>query len=187
MSTEPMTERRTSEFVERQRGEFLEGAATLGWDEIWLRMANARFALIDALQGVSQEQADWSPQPRLDPDDESSWSIAEVMRHVITASPNIAEIIAATANGRTVVKGPPGQITAPVSDVDDLRLRVTSVSERLLSVGNALPEEIDTETTVPHAFFGELPSMAWPLFQAFHDGDHTRQIIALKSHPDFPT
>ena len=43
------------------------------------------------------------------------------------------------------------------------------------------------ETTVPHAFFGELPSMAWPLFQAYHDGDHTRQIVALKSHPDFPS
>ncbi len=182
-----MTERRTSEFVERQRAEFLEGAATLGWDEIWLRMAHARFALIDALQGVSQEQADWSPQPSGDADDESSWSIGEVMRHVITASPNVAEIIAATANGRTVVKGPPGQITARASDVDELRAQVTRVSERLLSVGNALPDEIDHETTVPHAFFGDLPSMAWPLFQAFHDGDHTRQIVALKSHPDFPT
>ena len=174
-----------SDFRERMRAEFLEGAASLPWDEIWLRMANARFALIDVLQGVNQEQADWTPGA-MDVEDEATWSIAEIMRHVITASPNIAEIIAATANGRTVVKGPPGQITAPASDVDDLRLQVTSVSERLLSVANAFPEEIDNETTVPHAFFGELPSMAWPLFQAFHDGDHTRQILALKSHADFP-
>lgn len=181
-----MTDRSVEDFAAGKRAEFLDGARTLPWDQIWLRMANARFALIDAIQGVSQEQADWSPQPMGDPDDESSWSIAEVMRHVITASPNVAEIIAATANGRTVVKGPPGQITAPASDVDDLRLQVTSVSERLLSVANAFPDEIDHQTTVPHAFFGELPSMAWPLFQAFHDGDHTRQIIALKSHPDFP-
>ena len=28
--------------------------------------------------------------------------------------------------------------------------------------------------------------MAWPLFQAFHDGDHTRQIKALKEHPNYP-
>lgn len=180
-----MADLRSQDFRERMRGEFLEGAATLPWDEIWLRMANARFALIDAIQNVTQEQADWTPG-EMDAADESTWSIGEVMRHVITASPNIAEIIAATANGKTVVKGPPGQICAPASDVDDLRLQVTSVSERLLSVGNALPEEIDDETTVPHAFFGDLPSMAWPLFQAFHDGDHTRQIIALKSHPDFP-
>ncbi|MDE2965864.1 MAG: DinB family protein [Chloroflexota bacterium] len=173
------------EFVARTRAEFLDGARTLPWDEIWLRMANARFALIDAIQDVTQEQADWTPD-KMDSEDESTWSIGEIMRHVITASPNIAEIIAATANGTTVVKGPPGQITAPASDVDDLRLQVTSVSERLLSVGNALPEAIDQETTVPHAFFGDLPSMAWPLFQAFHDGDHTRQIITLKSHPDFP-
>lgn len=185
-----MADFRSQDFRERMRSEFLDGAASLPWDEIWLRMANARFALIDAIQDVTQEQADWTPHVdsggEMDSEDESTWSIGEVMRHVITASPNIAEIIAATANGTTVVKGPPGQITAPASDVDDLRLQVTSVSERLLSVGNALPEEIDNETTVPHAFFGDLPSMAWPLFQAFHDGDHTRQIIALKSHADFP-
>ncbi|MXX32731.1 MAG: DinB family protein [Chloroflexi bacterium] len=176
----------TDDPIQRLRQEFLDGAQTLAWDEIWLRMASARFALIDELQGVSQEQADWTPAGGTDAADESTWSIAEIMRHVITASPNIAEIIAATANGQTVVKGPPGQITAPASDVDDLRLQVTSVSERLLSVANAFPEEIDHETTVPHAFFGELPSMAWPLFQAFHDGDHTRQVEALKAHPDYP-
>lgn len=180
-----MADLRNPDFRERMRAEFLDGARTLPWDEIWLRMANARFALIDAIQDVSQEQADWTPV-QMDAEDESTWSIGEVMRHVITASPNIAEIIAATANGETVIKGPPGQITAPASDVDDLRLQVTSVSERLLSVGNALPEHIDNQTTVPHAFFGDLPSMAWPLFQAFHDGDHTRQIQALKAHPDFP-
>lgn len=182
-----MADVRNPDFQARMRAEFLEGAATLPWDEIWLRMANARFALIDAIQDVSQAQADWTPSGEMDAEDESSWSIAEVMRHVITASPNIAEIIVATAYGQTVTKGPPGQITAPASDVDDLRLQVTSVSERLLSVGNVLPDEVSDETTVPHAFFGELPSMAWPLFQAFHDGDHTRQIIALKSHPDYPS
>ena len=175
----------TSRPIARLRAEFLEGAQTLPWSEIWLRMANARFALIDALQGVTQAQADWTPTA-MSPDDEATWSIAEIMRHIITASPNIAEIIAATANGRTVVKGPPGQIVAPASDVEDLRAQVTRVSERLLSVSNAFPDEIDNETTVPHAFFGDLPSMAWPLFQAFHDGDHTRQIEALKSHPDYP-
>ncbi len=175
--------------IAQMRQRFLEDAATLPWDQIWLRMANARFALIDALQDVSQAQADWSPalMDALDAEDERTWSIGEIMRHVITASPNVAEIIAATANGRTAVKGPPGQIVAPPSDVDDLRAQVTRVSERLLSVGNAFTDVINNETTVPHAFFGELPAMAWPLFQAFHDGDHTRQILNLKSHPDFPT
>ena len=179
---------RSAAFGERMRTEFLEGAQTLAWEEIWLRMATARFTLIDSLQGVNQEQADWTPAPS-DPDDESTWSIAEIMRHVVTASRNVAEIIAATANGRTVVKGPPGQITAPAATVDELRAQITRVSERLLSVANAFPdgpEAIDTQTTVPHAFFGELPALAWPLFQAFHDGDHTAQIQTLQAHPDYP-
>lgn len=167
---------------------FLHDAQTLAWDEIWLRMAQARFALIDSLQDVSQPQADWSPQP-IDPDDESSWSIAEIMRHVVTASPNVTDIIAATANGRTVDKGPPGQIVQPPADVDELRAKVTSVSERLLNVANAFPagpDAINTEVTVKHAFFGDLNARAWPLFQAFHDGDHTAQILALKAHPNYP-
>lgn len=181
-----MADLRSSDFRERMRAEFLDGAQTLPWSEIWLRMANARFALIDALQDVNQAQADWSPWPKSDPDDEGAWSIGEIMRHVITASPNVAEIIAATANGRTVVKGPPGQIAAPASDIGDLRAQVTRVSERLLSVSNAFPEQINHETTVPHAFFGDLPCYAWPLFQAFHDGDHLRQIEALKASEGYP-
>ena len=174
--------------IDEIRQGFLRDAQTLAWDEIWLRMAQARFALIDSLQGVSQQQADWSPQP-IDAADESSWSIAEIMRHVITASPNVTDIIAATANGRTVEKGPPGQIVQPPADVDELRAHVTKVSERLLGVANAFPEgpdAINTEITVRHAFFGELNARAWPLFQVFHDGDHTGQILALKSHPDYP-
>ena len=176
------------EFASRKRAELLVGAETLAWDEIWLRMAQARFGLIDALQDVTQGQADWSPRP-IDADDESSWSIAEIMRHVITASPNVTDIIAATANGRTVEKGPPGQIVQPSADVDELRAKVTGVSERLLNVANAFPagpDAINTEVTVKHAFFGELNARAWPLFQAYHDGDHTKQILALKAHPHFP-
>ena len=184
-----MVNRAAPDFFASKRAEFLDGARTLGWDEIWLQMANARFALIDALQDVSQEQADWSPNGAQDAGDESTWCIAEIMRHVITASPNITDIIAATANGRTVEKGPPGQIVQPEADVHELRALVTSVSERLLNVANAFPagpDEINNETTVPHAFFGELPSKAWPLFQAFHDGDHTSQIEAIKASPSYP-
>ena len=181
-----MADLSASEFRERMRAEFLDGARMLPWSEIWLRMANARFALIDSLQDVSQAQADWMPHGEMDAADEASWCIAEIMRHIITASPNVAEIIAATANGRTVVKGPPGQIAAPASDVDDLRAQVTRVSERLLSVSNAFPAKINHETTVPHAFFGDLPCYAWPLFQAYHDGDHLRQIQALKASAGYP-
>ena len=179
--------RESQAFAARQRAEFLEGAQTLGWEAIWLRMATARFALLDAVQDVTQAQADWSPAP-VAAADESTWSIADIMRHLITASPNIAEIIAATANGRTAPKGPPGQITAPPAAIDSLQQQLTQVSERLLSVRNAFPEpaQINHTTTVPHAFFGELPAYAWPLFQAFHDTDHRTQIQTLKRHPNFP-
>ena len=39
-----MADLRNPDFRERKRAEFLDGAANLPWDEIWLRMANARFA-----------------------------------------------------------------------------------------------------------------------------------------------
>ena len=59
-----MADRSVAGFFERKRAEFLGGAQTLPWDQIWLKMANARFALIDAMQDVNQAQADWSPHPK---------------------------------------------------------------------------------------------------------------------------
>lgn len=161
----------------RLRQGFLRDAETLSWPEIWLRCARSRASLIATTLDLSDAQASWTPPIG---EGEAAWSAAQVIRHLITATPNVSAIIEAAANGSTHPKGPPGEINAQHAGIDDLRARLVSVSEHLLSVGQRLPQDPDAETTVPHAFFGELPSRAWMLFQAFHDGMHAAQINDLR-------
>ena len=163
--------------VARLRGEFLHGAERLSWPEIWLRCARARCGLIAAAGGLTDAQAAWTPGAG---EGEEAWSAAQVMRHVITATPNVVAIIEATARGGTAPKDPPGAITAGDAGAAELLDRLVAVSEELLSVGRHLPAQPDAEATVPHAFFGELPSRAWLLFQAFHDRMHAGQLNALR-------
>ena len=161
----------------RLREGFLRDAERLAWPEIWLRCARARSDLIAAAIGLTDAQAAWTPAAG---EGEEAWSAAQVMRHLITATPNVAAIIEATARGGGAPKDPPGAIKAGDAPAAELCSRLVAVSEELLSVGRRLPDRPDAEATVPHAFFGELPSRAWVLFQAFHDRMHADQINALR-------
>ena len=175
--------------LDETRQWLLDGAATLEWPQIWARLAAARAALVETTLDVNEAQALWTPDgpDSSDPDDEEAWCIAQVMRHLITATPNVADIIEATAQGRANPKDPPGAIAADPASAADLRRDLVRVSERLLSVGLRLPDPIDAEVTVDHAFFGPLPCKAWPLFQSVHDGLHTAQINALKASDGYPS
>ena len=161
----------------RLREGFLQDAETLPWPEIWLRCARARSDLIAAAIGLTDAQAAWAPATG---EGEEAWSAAQVIRHLITATPNVAAIIEATARGESAPKDPPGTIKADDAPVAELRDRLVAVSEELLSVGRRLPDRPDSQTTVPHAFFGDLPSRAWILFQAFHDRMHADQLNDLR-------
>ena len=171
-----------------QRAQLLEGAARLPWAAIWQRLAAGRAALIETTLDVTEAQAVWRPPQSAEPsaDEEADWCIAEVMRHLITATPNIAAIIEATAHGRAEPKDPPGAISVADAGIDELRARLVAASEHLLSVGLRMPAQPNDEVTVEHAFFGPLPCRAWPLFQAVHDGMHTAQINALKGAAGYP-
>lgn len=177
----------TADPREAVRAQLLEDAAALSWPQIWQRLAAARAELIGATLDVSEAQAVWRP-----PHDEGAeggeeaWCVAEILRHLITATPNVAAIIEATAQGRTERKGPPGEIAAAEAGIEELRGQLVAVSEGLLSVGLRIPSRANAEVMVEHAFFGPLPSRAWALFQPIHDGMHTGQIRALKAGAGYP-
>lgn len=173
---------------EAVRAQLLEDAAALSWPQIWQRLAAARAELIGATLDVSEAQAVWRP-PLAEGDEgegEEAWCVAEILRHLITATPNVAAIIEATAQGRTERKGPPGEIAAAEAGIEELRGQLVAVSEGLLSVGLRIPSRANAEVMVEHAFFGPLPSRAWALFQPIHDGMHTGQIGALKAGAGYP-
>ena len=175
---------------EAVRAQLLEDAAALSWPQIWQRLASARAELIGATLDVSEAQAVWRPPlaggAEGADEGEEAWCVAEILRHLITATPNVAAIIEATAQGRTERKGPPGEIAAAEAGIEELRGQLVAVSEGLLSVGLRIPSRANDEVVVEHAFFGPLPSRAWALFQPIHDGMHTGQIRALKAGAGYP-
>ncbi len=164
---------------------FLVGyAAGHDWPELWPKVAGARAAFVAELVGVSEEQAGWRPPGG---DGEAAWSILEVTRHVLTYTPNVADIVVATAKGSTVTKDPPGALRPQQSEtLANLLEELVVVSSRLVSLTRELPPVSNLETTVGHARFGQLNCRSWFLFASLHDADHTQHVQTLKQMPCFP-
>ena len=54
---------------------------------------------MDAVEGVTQEQAEFRPDP-------DEWSIAEVLHHLLTSSERVAETVEALSSRRVDQPGP---------------------------------------------------------------------------------
>jgi len=170
---------------DRIRARLLAEAANNDWLDLWPRVTGARVALLDALDGVTADQAAWRPP---EGEGEAAWSIIEVARHVRAYSHNVLAIIEATARGETVPKDAPGTLAAldPAASLREVRRAIVEESVRIATVHQRVPAHPDLATTVPHAFFGPLNCRAWYAFLHFHDTDHTRQVERLKQMAGFP-
>ena len=150
------------------------------FSELWSRLIRARITVMDAVEGVTQEQAEF----RFDPDE---WSISEVLHHVLTSSGRVAETIEALSRGESINPGridPPREETSETIDELTRRLREDSIAWTALT--QRLPASPPTEPTAPHPMFGELHARAWYLFQRVHDLDHAGQIEKNKQAEDYP-
>jgi len=169
---------------EQVKEQLLADAAASDWWELWPRVAGARAALLRQFEGLSPEQATWRPPTG---EGEAAWSAVEVARHVLAYSLNVLAIVEATARGETVTKDPLGTVdSGDALSLDELRPVLAGLSAGIAAVLFRLPPEPNLTVTVPHAFFGPLNSRAWFLFLSIHDGDHARQLEALRQHPGFP-
>lgn len=167
------------EGARRVRDYLLRETGRLDWRDLWPRVIGPRVALLDALAGVSEEQADWQAG--------DGWSLRQVAEHLLASSRNVLAIIESTAHGRTAPKDPPGvALAGPRLPFAEIRRALIDESERLASIRARLPEHPDDVVTVDHAFFGPLNARAWFLFQRIHDSDHLGQANAIKATPGYP-
>jgi hypothetical protein len=152
--------------------------------DLWPEVMAQRAALLVALDGVTEEQVVWRPGTG---DGEDAWSILEVAQHLLGWTWNIAGIIEATGNGRTERKLPPGYIE-PRSDVTlaQVREELTRATMSFATAPERLPDPPDLDTTVEHGTFGPMNCRMWFAMACIHDGNHTRQIEALKHAEGFP-
>lgn len=150
------------------------------FSELWSRLIRARITVMDAVEGVTQEQAEF----RFHPDE---WSIAEVLHHLLTSSERVAETVDALSRGESINPGridpPREETTEPIGELT-IRLREDSIAWSALT--QRLPATPPTEPTAPHSMFGELHARAWYLFQRVHDLDHAGQIEKNKNAEGYP-
>ena len=94
------------------------------FSELWSRMIRARVSVMDAVEGVSQEQAEFRPAP-------DEWSIAEVLHHLLTSSEKVATTVEALSRGESINPGridPPREETTQTIDELTTKLRVRTLS-----------------------------------------------------------
>ena len=149
--------------------------------ELWPRAVKARLELLDALDGVSDLEAEWSPAPE-------EWSIKEVALHILNNSRSTRRVVRALSSGQatdTAGIEPPRQTTS--ASVATLRTELRDDGIEWSAVILDLPSRPPLTPTARHSMFGELHARAWYLFQRTHDLDHQGQIAKVKAAPGFPS
>ena len=140
------------------------------FDELWTRLIKARISVMDSVEGVSQELADFRPEP-------GEWTISEVLHHLLTSSGRVAELVESLSQGVSVsadrIDPPREDASDPIGELRD-KLRSDSIAWSALT--HRLQPSPPASPTAPHPMFGELHARAWYLFQRVHDLDHAGQI-----------
>jgi uncharacterized damage-inducible protein DinB len=148
--------------------------------ELWPRAMKARLELLDALEGVSDVEAEWSPAPE-------EWSIKEVALHILNNSRSTRRVVGALSAGHSTDTAgiePPRRTTA--ASLEELRTELRDDGIEWSASILELPPRPPLTPTARHSMFGELHARAWYLFQRTHDLDHQRQIDRVKAAPGFP-
>ncbi len=147
------------------------------WLELWPRVMSVRLQLLDAIDGVTEEQA----TARTSADE---WTILEGLRH---------EVGVARSTLHTVERLSGVEVSDPGQERDPAELSLAQLCRELLlnstqfgALAAKLPEDAPLEQTEPHGAFGELHCRAWYMFQRIHDADHVTQFRSIREAPDFP-
>ena len=166
---------------EQQRvREYLVGQAEKrDWIELWPRMIAERGALLQAIDRVSDEQADWSPGS-------DEWSIRQIIEHLLAYSRDKLRLVEDLAAGRPEDERDPALPAKMPTSFARLRIHLAEHSVKLASLPERLPPMVNLEMTSPHGAFGELNSRAWFVFNRVHDTDHLQQIEAVKAADGYP-
>jgi hypothetical protein len=147
----------------------------------------ARQALRAAVDGVSETQAQFTPAGG---EGEDAWGMAEVLRHIGSIEPIMADRIRLLGQGQptdSLTRTHPGYLRAVDTRVlSDLLPLLERTYAQLLAAVDAIAghERLDTHT--PHRRFGELNCRGWLVLHTLHLQDHTRQIERLKASPGYP-
>ena len=132
--------------------------------------------LLDRIDGLSEEQATFKPEPDV-------WSVVEVLQHAAPAKRWVADLCGTLARGATPERGGGNTTYASLAEA---RSALEAAQLELLAFSDGLSPDANVEARFEHSFFGELNCREWAAFQRVHDGDHAEQIDQVRAAPGFP-
>jgi uncharacterized damage-inducible protein DinB len=154
-------------------------------DEITQQLQDARTELLEALDGVTQEEFEHKPVRQGD-GDEDHWSILEVLWHVGLTEDRFRRTIDQALGGREVTTDPPRErpahLTTPallLEWINQARRPTEALLRRLTDADLAVEiPRPDGSTRTPLRFLQILVS---------HDRDHAGQVRALREMESMPS
>ena len=137
--------------------------------------------LLGVMDGISEEQASFKP-------DADTWSVVEVLRHVVGAKQRNVAWCTGLARGETIAgAAQPGRTGAELPSLAAARSALEASHGELVAVVASFSPETNLEARYEHPWFGPLNCQEWAVFQRIHDGDHAEQIEQVKAAAGFPT
>jgi uncharacterized damage-inducible protein DinB len=166
------------------------------------QLERTRSGVIEATKDLSESQWNFKPGP-------DRWSVAEVLEHIV-----IVEEFLLQNTSQNVMKAPPGKADRDYTRTDELVLnaiadrtkkaqapeptlpkarwspqealdRFLKARERTIEFLKSTPDLRDHVTDSP-AIRQPLDAYQWVLYISAHSERHTKQILEVKAHPDFP-
>ena len=169
-----MTTRELTEDQQRIRGYLLSQGEKYSWFELLPRVLDTRVQLLQAIEGLTEEQA----RMRSSADD---WTVLEALDHAVSVAGSTLRNVERLALGESdsEVYREPGRPSAPRS-LAELREALLANTAALVALPARMPESPPLDPRAPHFMFGDLHCKAWFIFYRVHEVDHVSQITKIR-------
>jgi hypothetical protein len=165
-------------------------------------LVRSRQALLDALEGVTDQQARWKPSPE-------RWSILEYVEHLAVSDDALVEMIRRslqtpaqpeteeqrrqreqkireTPMPRGVNRAPDGlQPSARFASLPEAVAAFLAARDRTMDFARSTQDDLRSHF-VPHSVLGPLDGYQWLLGNARHAENHAGHIREIRAAAEFP-
>ncbi len=164
-------------------------------------LAKTRDALVEATRGLNGAQSTFKPAA-------NEWCAVEILEHVAIVTGRVKEILAGLEQGPAV---PPdydpkaldrqivmaaasraAKVEAPPPVLPGGHCTLAKALEQFVTNHESMCAAFRAASrlrqhTRRHPFLGPLDGYQWTIVTAAHNSRHTKQILELKAHPEFPS
>lgn len=154
-------------------------------DEITRQLQDARAELLEALDGVTQEEFEHKPVRESD-DQEDHWSILEVLWHVGLTEDRFRRTIDQALGGREVTTDPPRERPAHLT-TPALLLEWINQARRPTEALLRRMTDTDLAIEIPRPDGSTRTPLRYLQILANHDRDHAGQVRALREMERLPS